>query len=114
MKSLIITSLYLSIAVLSLGTVLGQTPCPAGQICNPTSFSTIQDLILGILSSLYLLAIPIVSVMVLWGAFLMVTSAGNPEKIELGKKTIKYAVIGFIFVVLASGVSSIIQDILTP
>ncbi|RJQ28928.1 hypothetical protein C4571_02725 [Candidatus Parcubacteria bacterium] len=70
--------------------------CPAGRIT----------------SALYQVAIPIVAIMVLVGGFQIMTAGGDPEKFQKGKWTVLYAAIGFVAVLLASGVVSIINSIL--
>jgi hypothetical protein len=49
--------------------------------------------------------------MVLWGGFKMMTSSGDPEKFSSGKKTLLYAAVGFVVVLLANSVVSIIGSI---
>jgi Mn2+/Fe2+ NRAMP family transporter len=74
------------------------------------TFTTIKDNIINFLSWV---AIPIAVIMVLVGAFQMMTSAGDPEKTTQGRKTIQYAAIGFAIALLASGITSLITNILT-
>ena len=39
--------------------------------------------------------------MLIWGGFLLVTSGGNPDRVEQGKKAIYAAVVGLIIVICA-------------
>jgi len=52
-------------------------------------------------------------IIIIIGGYLMVTSAGNPEQFEKGKKTLLYGAIGFILVFaareLARGIMEIIR-----
>lgn len=57
-------------------------------------------------------AIPLTVIMVLIGAFQMTTSAGNSEKYTKGKNTLIWAAIGFAVATLASGVTTLIANIL--
>jgi hypothetical protein len=59
------------------------------------------------------IAIPLATIMVLVGAFQMMTSAGDPEKFSQGRKTLIYAAIGFAVAILASGITSLITNVLT-
>lgn len=59
------------------------------------------------------IAPPIVGIMVLVGAFQMLFAAGDPNKFLLGKKAILYAVVGYAIIIIASGVSAIIKEILS-
>ncbi len=58
------------------------------------------------------IAIPLAVIMVLVGAFQMTTSAGNSEKYTKGKQTLVWAAIGFAVATLASGVTTLIANIL--
>lgn len=86
--------------------------CPPGEICNPLGTDTFEGLLDVITNFLFLISIPIVSIMILYGGFKMLTAAGAPDKIEAGKKTIIYAVVGFMVIILARGAALIIKDIL--
>ena len=57
-------------------------------------FVNISNFILGILGSLVLIVI-------VWGGFLWLTSAGNSERIEKGKTAMRGAVIGLVIVFVA-------------
>lgn len=63
-----------------------------------------------VINFLFTIAIPICGIMILIGGFQMMTAAGNPEKFSSGKKTILYAVIGFIVILLAGSVATIIKN----
>ena len=55
------------------------------------------------------IAMPLATIMILVGAFQLITSAGNPEKVSQGRKTIMYAAIGFILALIAGGITDIIK-----
>lgn len=74
--------------------------------------SNAQCLLEQILHALWVLASLLTTIMILIGAFQMITAAGNPEKIETAKRTILYAVIGFAVVVLAWSADTIIKGVL--
>ncbi len=91
-------------------------PAPSGggtiAITNPLGCDEVVCVVESILSAIYRISIPIVSLMVLVGAFQIMTAAGNPEKVSAGRKTIVYAVVGFMIVLLASGVVPILKEVL--
>lgn len=62
---------------------------------------------------LLIIGAPLVAIMVLVGGFYMVTSGGDPEKFTTGRKTILYAAIGFVVILLAKGAAAVIQNIFT-
>ena len=105
MKPLLKTSLVA--LILSLG-----VPVALAQITNPLAAENLGDVIQLILGQLYIFAIPIVSIMILYGGFQILMAGGSPDKIKTGKRTILYAIVGFIAILVASGVTLLIQDIL--
>ena len=83
-------------------------------IINPLRCGDFQCVADAVARGLMLMAIPIVSIMVLWGGFNILTAGGNPEKLATGKKTVLYAVIGFAIVLVAQGVRFIVVELLAP
>jgi hypothetical protein len=51
--------------------------------------------------------------MIVFGAFQILTAGGDPEKFSTGKKTILYAVIGYVIIWVGWGLTSIIEGVLT-
>ena len=82
-------------------------PNPLGRI------GTIPELLNNIAGYLIYISIPVVTIMIIYGAFQMLTAADSPEKFKSGKQTIVYALIGFIIVLLAKGITALIEEILT-
>lgn len=60
----------------------------------------------------YDIATPLCVIMILVGAFQMMTAAGNTERFSRGKQTLTWAIIGFSFVLVAGGVTSVIRSVL--
>lgn len=58
------------------------------------------------------IAIPLTVIMVLVGAFQIMTSGGDPEKFSTGRKTITYATIGLVAAFIALGAVSLIKNFL--
>ena len=77
---------------------------------NGASFSTVVTNVTSFLFNY--VAIPLCVIMVLVGAFQMMTSAGDPEKFGKGRKTLIYAAIGFAVAIIAGGITTLIQNIL--
>lgn len=80
-------------------------------LANPLN-TTDATVVLGYINTFLLaIAAPICGIMVVWGGFQMITSAGDPEKFSSGKKTLLYAAIGFIVVIFASSVVPLMKSI---
>jgi hypothetical protein len=75
------------------------------------SFTTVVNNVIGFI--LEDIAIPLCTIMVLVGAFQMMTSAGDPEKTSKGRKTILWAAIGLVVVICAKGVSTLLKSIIS-
>lgn len=94
----------------------GPTPPESSSITvnlpNPLSCNDIPCVGEAIIGGILKLITPIVIIMVLVGAFQILTAGGNPEKVTKGRKTILYAVVGYAIVLLAQGLVFIIKEIL--
>ncbi|HUC02193.1 MAG TPA: hypothetical protein VMA75_04850 [Candidatus Paceibacterota bacterium] len=95
------------------GTVLAasNTSITLNDPLGGANFTTVANNVIFFLSTT--IAIPLTAIMVLVGAFQMTTSAGDPEKISKGRKTLLYAAIGFVVALIATGVTSIIKSVIT-
>ena len=81
-------------------------PNPLGGNCNDATCVVTK-----IINFISVLAVPICAIMVLWGGFTLMTSSGDPEKVKTGQNTILYAAVGFVVVLLANSVTTLIQSI---
>jgi hypothetical protein len=74
------------------------TKCAAGGggPTEPCGFCDLLVVGMNIINILIQASLLIVGVVVIWGAFLMITSAGSQSKYEEGKKKITSAVIGLV------------------
>jgi NAD dependent epimerase/dehydratase family enzyme len=76
---------------------------------NPIGCGTFGCVVKNIINLLYTIAIPLCTIMVLWGGFTLLTSSGDPEKTKTGRNTILYAVVGFAVILFAKAVPAFIQ-----
>ena len=84
-------------------------------IKNPLAgagINDIPDLIGAIIRWLNVIVPSVLTLMIIVGAFQIMTAAGNVQRFTLGKNTITYAVLGYALFLLASGVVYIIKDVL--
>ena len=81
---------------------------------NPLGDKTdLPALFTRISSFLLWLGTAMLTLMIIWGAFQILTAAGNEEQISKGRRTITWAVIGYILLLVATGINLIIKDILS-
>ncbi|MCX6788395.1 MAG: pilin [Candidatus Jorgensenbacteria bacterium] len=82
------------------------------QLQNPLGVSSINGLINRIIDILIILGIPIASGMIIWAAFLFMTSGGEPDKLTTARHAILWTVIGFVILLIAKGIASIIRSVM--
>ncbi len=79
---------------------------------NPLTYTSFTDLLDGIAKFLLLLAVPVATIIIIYGAFLILTSAGSADKVEQGKKAILYAAIGLGIMLLFRVIMALIASLL--
>lgn len=79
---------------------------------SPIQTTDIYSLLNRIADYLIWIAVPITTIMILYGAFQILTAAGDPAKAKSGRSTIIYAIVGLMIVVISKGVVYIIKEIL--
>ena len=107
MKKLLIFTLFFSIMLISAYSAL------ALEIQNPLGANTITDLIDNIATWLLGIGLTIATIVIIWAAIVFVTSGGNATRVTTARQTLWYAIIGIVVLLLAKGVTSIIQNFLS-
>lgn len=95
-------------------------PLPAGQssgkaftLPNPLGLENISQIINNIAYYLSVyIAPPIVTIMILFAAFQILTAGENPEKIKTAKQIILWACVGYAIILISWGIASIVQELL--
>ncbi len=82
------------------------------EVKNPLGVKTITELIDAISGYFYGLAAALATLMILYGAFLILTAGSDSKKVQDGKNAIFYAALGLVIVFIASGLKSLIVSIL--
>ena len=86
------------------GVVVTESDANWGMLCLLDAVYSVTDWIFyGLLS--------LVSVLTIWGGFMIVTGGGDPEKVKKGKDYIIYAVIGLVVAFLSNAIPSIAEGI---
>ena len=103
-----IFGLFFAILMLSAPYALAlEIPNPLGE-----KGSTIPSLIDAIATWLLGIGATIGVIIVLYAAFLFMTSGGNQQKVTTARQTLWYAIIGITLLLLAKGVTALIENIL--
>lgn len=110
MKIFLPSILFISIMVLASSAVAqGVTipnPLGSGGSDVPTLIHTIANRLLGI-------GAIISTIIILWAAIVFMTSGGNKDRVTMARNTLWYAIIGLTILLLADGVSILIQNFLS-
>ncbi len=114
--SIIIIALYLVflVAGLSVQADVGSSETSGTYtIPNPFGAKTFEEVLGKIDKWLIAIAIPIASIVILYAAFLFMTSAGNEEKVTKAKRALTWALVGIGILVIGTGFVTLIKDILS-
>lgn len=79
---------------------------------NPIQATSVQAVVSAIGNWLYAIAFALVPVMILVGAFYILTAAGDPERVNTGKKIILWTIIGLGIVIISTGIMSLMKELL--
>lgn len=85
----------------------------SGELPNFLKSETFEDLIKGISLFLYAIAAPLGVIMILYSAFLFMTSGGNEERVKKAKKTLLWTIVGITIIIIGYGFVTLIKDILS-
>ena len=81
-------------------------------LTDPLGGKTFIEVINSVLNFLIYISVPILALMILVGGFQILWAKDSSEKVQKGKDTIKYAVIGFTVVLCSKGVALVLLNII--
>lgn len=83
-----------------------------GSISNPLNADSFSELIQGIINWVIIIGQSIAVIMIIWSGFLFMTSEGDPEKISKAKKSLTWALVGLLVLLIGDGFIGIVKDLL--
>lgn len=83
-----------------------------GSMFNPLSYERPEQIVVAIINILLGFAGILAVLFIIIGGFLMITSAGNENRIKQGKQTLIYAVAGLILTLLSFSIVALVQSII--
>jgi len=87
-------------------------PGPSVGLINPLFCQDTPCVIEVIINFLFYLGSALIVLMIIIGAILLITSAGDPQKVSTAKRLLFWTVIGLAIILFAKGVISVIKNIL--
>lgn len=79
---------------------------------NPLKAKTFEELTGNIINFIFYIAIAIAPLMIIIGAFYILTAGGDEKRVTIGKNIITYTLIGLAIVMLAKGIVAVIKQII--
>lgn len=80
---------------------------------NPVAFNSIQDLVSNILKLMVMVAVPIITLFLVYSGFLFVLAQGNEEQLAKAKTNFLYVVLGSILILGAWVFASLLGNTVT-
>jgi len=110
----IILSLPAPFALASIGSQTLLLPCQAQDvtISSPIAATSVPALVNRITNYAFYIGIILAPLMILVGAFYFMTAAGDPNRVETGKKIIFWTIVGLAIILFSRAIISIIRSIL--
>jgi hypothetical protein len=89
---------------------LAQTQGGGGgvQLVNPLKFGDIASFIAGALKVLVMVALPVITLFVVYSGFMFVTAQGRPEKLKEAKTNFVYVILGALLIMGAWIIATLI------
>ncbi len=110
-KLLHIGSTVVSLGILAVADVAAATSHNLLQ--NPLQFPDIATAVAGFLRVLVMVALPIISLFIVYSGFLFVKAQGNQEKLGDAKRNLLYVIIGSILILGAWVIATLIGGTVT-
>lgn len=113
MKLILTIIVFLSVPlfVLAAPCVSIPPPCPEDSIClpNPLKYTTFDCLVDSVMNFIFVIAMALAPLMILIGAFHLLTAGGDPGKVKTAKTVFIYTGIGILIVLFARGLIAVIR-----
>jgi magnesium-transporting ATPase (P-type) len=79
-------------------------------IDNPLRYASIQELIDAVIKFIFLIALVVSPLMIVIGAFYLMTAAGDPGRVKTAKTIFLYTAVGLFVIFLARGLVALIRS----
>jgi hypothetical protein len=113
-SKLLFASLFLAMTICFPVGALAACDCDPNVdiVCNPLKFCKFQDLIDALINTLFVVALAIVPLMIVWAGMLFITGNGDPNKLSKAKNIMLYTVIGLGIILLSRAIVWAVKNVL--
>jgi len=118
-KNIRIAGLAVVVATLFAAQFASAANCVPGELCSPlnSAFSSVPNFIAGFLRVMVMVALPIISLFIVYSGFLFVSARGNTGKLETARNNFVYVIVGAILIlgawVIATMIGGTVQQLTT-
>jgi hypothetical protein len=81
--------------------VFAQSGAPEKGLQNPLKFDNINDFIAGTLRAIVMIAIPLITIFIVYAGFKFISARGNPGGLSEAKENFKWVILGAILILSA-------------
>ena len=80
---------------------------------NPLKFEGIQNFVEGVLRAIVMIALPLITIFIVWAGFLFISARGKPDELNNAKRNFQYVIIGTILILSAWVLATLIGGTVT-
>lgn len=80
---------------------------------NPLKFEGIQNFVEGVLKAIVMIALPLITIFIVWAGFLFISARGKSGQLTEAKKNFQYVIIGTILILSAWVLATLIGGTVT-
>ncbi len=82
------------------------------EFVNPITSNTLDQVINNLIDFIFTIALVVCPIVIIIGGFMFVTAAGDPNRLETGKKIIFWALVGLAMAIMAKGFVILLKALL--
>jgi magnesium-transporting ATPase (P-type) len=82
------------------------------EFINPITSNTLDQVINNLIDFIFTIALVVCPIVIIIGGFMFVTAAGDPNRLETGKKIIFWALVGLAMAIMAKGFVILLKALL--
>lgn len=100
------------IPILALLALIIPIGISAESIENPLIWDDIKEVISAVINFIFYVGLAVTPLMIIIAGFLILTAGGDPKKVEQGRHTIIYTLIGLFIILFAKGIISVLNQVI--
>ncbi|MBU0731721.1 pilin [Patescibacteria group bacterium] len=95
------------------GATVGEGTTATAQLDNPIAASSVMEIVINVIQVLLTLLGSAALLVFIYGGIMLITSAGNEEKVKKARSTLVWAILGLVIILVSYGVMSFVFGLFT-